>query len=287
MRINHFILFILFWILILILTHGDFFGINQPLTNLSHPVLITGTELLAEKIITISSESHNLTSLRVKVDISNPSTAIKRVITGEADIGLLSRPLSWEESSQNPMLNQTRIGYDAFAIVVSPSNRILGLTEEEVRGIFTGKIRDFKEAGGISGDPIQVLGRKPGDPSRNFFRKIALKTDMYSETMNVFYSDDEIILAMEGLGNETMISQLPLSKVPETLRILSIRPTGHDNYIRPTFETVTQEEYPYTWPLYIVTRRDSMKDVQDFVAFLFSPYGKELLVKEGIIPIKG
>ena len=286
MRINHFILFILFWILILFLTHGDFFGFEKPSANSSQPIIITGTELLAEKITTISHDARNVTLIPVKVDISPPSSAIKRVITHDADIGLLSRPLSWDESSQNSMLTQTRIGYDAFAIVVSPSNRIFGLTEEDVRGIFTGKIQDFKEVGGISGDRIQVLGRKPGEPSRNFFRKIALKTEMYTSGMTVFDSDEEIIHAMEGPFNETMITQLPLSKVPETLRVLSIKPAASDNYIRPTSDTVTREEYPYIWPLYIVTRDDNRKDIDEFISFLFSPYGKELLMKEGIIPVQ-
>ena len=105
--------------------------------------------------------------------------------------------------------------------------------------------------------------------------------------MKVFESDEEIIEAMNGHDNETMIAVLPLSKVPDTLRILSIRPTGNTSYIWPTFETVTHEQYPYIWPLYIVSRSDSREDVHSFVKFLTNPYGKDLLVKGGIIPVDG
>lgn len=287
MRISHLSIFVLFWILILVLTHGSYFEGYNISSESSQPIVITGTELLTEEISRISLEVQQMTPIPVRVDSTLSSLAIKRVVNGDADIGLLSRPLSWDERSKYPTLNQTMIGYDACAIVVSPSTRLISLTEEEVREIFTGKIRDFFEVGGASGDRIQVLGREPEDPSRNFFRKKALKTEMYTDTMKVFESDEEIIQAMEGPSSEVMIAQLPLSKVPDTLRVLSIRPSGSEHYIRPTVEMITQGKYPYTWPLYLVTRSDSRNDVQAFVNFLISPYGKELLVKEGIIPGNG
>lgn len=287
MKTSHFVLFVLFWILFLLCTQGSHFWIDKNSTGSSTPVVIMGTGLLAEKIEPIAEKMGDETPIPVRVGISQPTLAIKQVNSGDADIGLLSRPLSPYERAHYPTLQQTMIGYAAFVLVVSPANTILSLSEEEVRGIFTGKIRDFKDVGGKGGELIQVLGRPPEDASRNIFRKIALKTEMYTDTMKVFPSDEEIIQTMAGPDNETMIAVLPLSKVPDTLRILSIRPAGNTRYIWPTFETVTHEKYPFIWPLYIVSRSDCRDDVRSFVMFLTNPYGKDMLVKSGIIPVEG
>ena len=287
MKTSHFLLFVLFWIFFLVCTQGGLFWINDNPAGSSKPVVIMGTGLLAEKIEIIAEKMQNETPVPVRVGISQPILAIKQVNSGDADIGLLSRPLSPYERAHYPALNQAKIGYAAFALVVSPANTMISLSEEDVRGIFTGKIRDFKDVGGKGGDTIQVLGRAPDDASRNIFRKIALKTEMYTNTMKVCASDEEIIQTMAGPDNETMITVLPLSKVPDTLKILSIRPAGNTSHIRPTFEAVTDEQYPYIWPLYIVSRSDCREDVRSFVTFLTNPYGKDLLVKGGIIPVEG
>jgi len=94
----------------------------------------------------------------------------------------------------------------AFAIVVSPSNQIVGLTEGQISDIFSGIVRDFGEVGWQSGINIQVLGRKPDVSSRKQFRKIALKTGIYAEGMKIFDSDEDIIEAFLEPMNETMIT---------------------------------------------------------------------------------
>ena len=40
------------------------------------------------------------------------------------------------------------IAYDALAVVVHPSNKVSNLTREQLEGIFTGKIKNWKEVGG-------------------------------------------------------------------------------------------------------------------------------------------
>jgi phosphate transport system substrate-binding protein len=257
-------------------------------TNFEHydkdePIIITGSSVIADSVEQACREWQNLTPVAVRVEVADSSNAIRDVNRGGTDIAMLSRPLSWTETTDYPDLILTPIGYDAIALVVSNSNRVLSLSEDQVREIFSGEIKDWEDVGGPNGKPIDVLGREPGSQIRDYFRKTGLKTMIYSKDMKVFQSDDDIITALRGDHNGTMIAYLPLSKIPVDLRIISIK-SSSEKVIDPSLKSVSTGDYPYVRPLYLVTMPDARDDVKALVTFISSPFGREILKKNGIIP---
>ena len=269
---------ILFFLIILSFT------ITVPDTT-EQPITITGSQVLAKSIEEVSKEWENLTPVEVRVEVADSSNAIREVNRGGTDIAMLSRPISWAETTDYPDLVLTPIGYDAIAIVVSPSNRVLSLSEDQIRRIFSGELTDWEDVGGVSSKKINVLGREPGSTIRDFFRKTCLKTRIFSGNMQVYNSYEELIDALRGENNDTMITYFPVSKVPEDLRILSIKSPG-ESVINPSLESVAFGDYPYVRPLYLVTLPNTRSDVKALVNFTASPYGREILKKNGIIPLE-
>jgi len=257
------------------------FDIKQD--DINKPIIISGSSVIADSVELACREWQNLTPVAVRVEVADSSNAIRDVNRGGTDIAMLSRPMSWTETTDYPDLILTPIGYDAIALVVSNSNRVLSLSEDQVREIFSGEIKDWGDVGGPDGIIIEILGREPGSQIRDYFRKIGLKTMIYSKDIKVFQSDDDIITSLRGDHNGTMIAYLPVSKVPADLRILSIRSSGED-VIDPSLTSVSTGDYPYVRPLYLVTRPDAREDVKALVTFIAGPFGREILKKNGIIP---
>jgi len=84
----------------------------------------------------------------------------KAVMAGEVDLAGVSRPLDADEKKLKPYY-QT-IGYDAVAIYVNEKNAVKGLTKEHLKGIFTGKIKNWKEVGGKPAEIVVITEIKAG-----------------------------------------------------------------------------------------------------------------------------
>jgi phosphate transport system substrate-binding protein len=80
------------------------------------------------------------------VEIPGSGKGIQALIEGKVELGGASRPLKAEEKKAG--LSATTIGYDAIAVFVHKSNPVKNLTKDQLKGIFTGKITNWKEVGG-------------------------------------------------------------------------------------------------------------------------------------------
>lgn len=277
--------FVFIWFVMIVIASSLSLFSQDSDTSGNEPIIITGSSGLADAVSDAANEWQKMTPIEVRVDVSDSSTALRDLERKGADVAMISRYLTLPEMTDYPDLTFTPIGYDAVAVVVSPSNNILSLSEDQVRDIFTGKVRDWGSVGWRSDQPIQVLGREPGSQERDFFRKSALKTSLFRKDIGVFRSDEEIIRSLRNDQNGTMIAYLPVSKVPPDLRIVSISNSAEKSVL-PSDEAIANGDYPYVRSLGLVTRSGSRSDVQALVTFIASPYGREILLKKGVIPLQ-
>ena len=79
----------------------------------------------------------------VEVQQSDSTTGITSAAEGICDIGMASRDLKDEETSEN--LTATEIARDGIAVVVNTSNDIDDLTSDQVKSIFTGETTTWED----------------------------------------------------------------------------------------------------------------------------------------------
>ena len=84
------------------------------------------------------------------------SNGIKLAGEGQVQIGMASRDLKTNEKTVYPGLTAVRIGTDGIVLVVNADNPVEMLTTRQVRDIFTGKIKNWKEVGGKD-EPISLV----------------------------------------------------------------------------------------------------------------------------------
>ena len=79
----------------------------------------------------------------IEVQQSDSTTGVTSTVDGLCDIGMASRELKEEESSQG--VTATEIATDGIAVIVNNDNPTEELTSDQVKDIFTGAVTDWSE----------------------------------------------------------------------------------------------------------------------------------------------
>lgn len=99
----------------------------------------------------------------VTAEFTGSGAGVEAVAAGSVDIGNASRNLTEEEKAGGVAENIVAI--DGIAVVTDPANTASGLTREQLSGIYTGEIKNWKDAGGAD-QAIVVVGREAGSGTR-------------------------------------------------------------------------------------------------------------------------
>ncbi len=114
-----------------------------------------------------------------------PKIPAPKVSGGQSDIGIsgaANGSLDIGDSSRDPIvgvdphgLNFTKIARDGVCIITNDSNPVSNLSQQEVEGIFTGKVHDWSEVPGakVSG-PISLFQRTSASGTEDAFQHIFL-----------------------------------------------------------------------------------------------------------------
>ena len=97
--------------------------------------------------------------VNVQINQLGSSAGIKDAINGTVEIGMSSRDLKNEEKSHG--LVEAEIAIDGMAIITSKDNKIDSLKLSQIRDIYIGKIRNWKDVGGKDSE-IVVVSREEG-----------------------------------------------------------------------------------------------------------------------------
>jgi len=119
--------------------HGAFSG-----SAISGKVVVAGSssvtpvmEKLKEAYIAVNP------NVEIEIQQNDSTTGMNSVTEGICDIGMASREL--KDSEIDAGLTPTVIAMDGIAVIVNNENTVNGLTSEQVKAIFTGKITHWGE----------------------------------------------------------------------------------------------------------------------------------------------
>jgi phosphate transport system substrate-binding protein len=116
---------------------------------------------------------------------ANPKIPAPQVSGGQSDIGIngaATGSLDIGDSSRDPIagvdptgLVFTKLARDGVCIVTNSKNPITNLSQQQVEGIFTGKVHDWSEVPGASASgPIDVFQRTSASGTEDAFQHIFL-----------------------------------------------------------------------------------------------------------------
>lgn len=207
-------------------------------------------------------------------DIENigSDAAVGTVADGSADLGGVSREMSAAEKQRVAVL---QIGLTGTAVAVSASNAVGSLTKEQIRAIFAGDIRDWKDVGSPAG-PITVFVREPTAATRQVFDAYIFGgTAAYRSDYTPVDSNDQTMNALSSFkGAVSMITLTAATQANTKIRLVPI------GGVAATSENLASGTYPMRRPLYLVYRNDPAKlkpAIATLVEFTKSAEGQQIL----------
>ena len=196
------------------------------------------------------------------------------VIGGTADIGMLSRDLKASEKEGNT-LKEFVVGKDGIALVGHPSNTVSDLILEQVKAIYQGTITNWNEVGGADSE-IVLIGRDSSSGTREFFTEFVLDKEDAAKEMQELNSNGAVAQAVSITPGA--IGYVSLEYVDDSLKAFSI--AG----VAPTVDNVISGIYEINRPLLMVTNGEPEGLAADYLAFILSEEGQQILKDSGFIP---
>ena len=181
----------------------------------------------------------------------------------------------------------TPIGDEAFVFFTHKDNPVDSLTIEQVKGIYSGEITNWKEVGGKN-VPIKAYQRNSGSGSQSMMERFMGDTPLMTPPKH------QIQDLMSGIIDRVTDYQNRNSAIGFSYRYYLTGIMANPNVkilkingIAPTNENVRNGSYPIRTPIYAVTYEGNPNENVDIlIDWVLGPQGQELLEKSGYVGLK-
>lgn len=213
--------------------------------------------------------------LKISIAGGGSGVGIKQVGEGLVDIGNSGRTPTDEEIATHGLVLH-RWAVDGVAVVVHPGSAVDDLSPEQLVRIFAGELSDWEELGGAA-HPIDVYTRDEESGTRKVFVDKALDGGMVVDSANVVVSNGAMKSAVA--QDPYSIGYVSVGHIDETVKSVAL------DGVAPTLDNVKSGAYPVARGLYSLTRGEAQGVVAEFIAYLYTPEGQQIITAEGFIPV--
>jgi phosphate transport system substrate-binding protein len=225
-------------------------------------------------------------SSSVSVVGGGSGVGIAALIDGSTDIAMASRSMKMDEKLKmqdaGRAYKEVIVAYDALSVVVNPANKVSQLTREQIEGIFTGKIKNWKEVGGDD-MPIVVYSRETSSGTYEFFKEHVLNRKNYATTVLSMPSTGAIVQSVS--QTKGAIGYVGMAYVDNSVKALKVSFDKGKTFVAPSMQAAKDKTYPITRPLYYYYLISKEKQVKPFIDFVLSAEGQKLVKDEGYVPL--
>ena len=204
---------------------------------------------------------------------NNTVRGYKAIVDGDTDILLCAAPSAEQEQyarEQGVELVYIPVGLEAFVFFVNQNNPVENLTTSQIRDIYDGTIRNWKNVGGPNRivNPVSRLSGSGSQSAMDAFmgeRRIGGKSLLAITGASIGFS---FRYYMDGIvGNEQV-------------KMISL------NGVYPSPENIQNGSYPIIAEFYAIYRKDNTNEnIPVLIDWLLSEEGQNVIEGSGYIPI--
>lgn len=229
----------------------------------------TSVQPVAERL----AEEYVKTHPEVKINVQGggSSLGIKTSNDGIADIGMSSRQL---HASEKEGLREYEIGQDGIVLATSLKNNITSLTKTQLKDIYSGEIKNWKEVGGKD-QPINVIIREAGSGTLNAFEDIVMGDAEIREDAIVQSSTEAVKQSVK--QDENAIGFVSFAHMSSDVNTLKI------NDVSPSVESIADGSYELQRPFIFIVHGEATGDLKDFIDWTNGSSARKILESEKII----
>jgi len=253
-------------------------GSATPSAQLQGKLVLTGSSTLAPLIMKIGERFQQLhPGVEISVKTGGSARGVQDARQGTADIGMASRALTPDESD----LVGLPIARDGICLLIHRDNPVRSLTDEQIAGIYTGAITNWKALGGPDA-PITVTARSEGRSEVELFLHYfkLKKTDVHA---SIEAGDNDVgIKAVSADGNAIVYMSVGASERSARngapIRLLPI--TG----VVASHQTIRTGDFPLSRPLTLVTEGFPKGLAKTFINYCLSSEVTDLIRQQDFVP---
>ena len=226
-------------------------------------------------------------SASVSVTGGGSGVGISALLDGTTDIAQSSRKIKFSEKQKLQEAGKTAkevvIAYDALAVIVNPNNKVSQLTREQLEGIFTGKIKNWKEVGGAD---LRIIpyARETSSGTYEFFKESVLKNKNYMNGIMSMPATGAIIQSVSQTPGA--IAYVGLAYLNKEVKALAVSYDGGKSFIAPSIVNAKNNTYPIVRALYYYYLTTDAKKVTPFIDYVLSTEGQRIVEEIGYITVK-
>jgi len=219
--------------------------------------------------------------VNITVSESGSGNGAKSLMNASCDVATMSRPMksselkSMEESGR--LAKAHIVAMDGLAIIVHPSNPLKGLTIQQIRDVYTGTIRNWKELGGPD-KPIVVISRDTNSGTYECFEGLVMdKAKLFEKTE---YVGSNGAIRQRVMDTPAAVGYVGLAFI-DGVKAVTV------NGVEPSPETVLAKKYPIARPLYFYTNGSPKKGspLEAFVNLYTTEEGRKIIADTGFVPL--
>ena len=223
--------------------------------------------------------------------------AYERLIEGKTDIIFCAAPSKDQLALAERMgvqLHMTPIGKEAFVFFVNSENPVEGLTVEEIQGIYTGDITNWRELGGKN-QRIRPYQRAENSGSQSALLRLMEGLPLMEP------EKEDRIAGMGGIITQVASYRNHKNAIGFSFRFYSTEMVENEqirlltlNGVAPTKETIRSGEYPISSNFYAVTAspigepapEERNADLRALIDWILSEQGQAIIEKTGYVGVK-
>ncbi len=203
-------------------------------------------------------------------DLANASRKIKAKEIAECVKAFGKRPTEY------------KVALDGLSVYVAEGNPVKELSVDQLEGIFTGEIKNWKQLGGKDA-PITVYSRENSSGTYEFFKESVLKGKDFVASAQTMPGTAAVLQAVikdaNGIGYGG-------AAYGQGSRALNIKATEASAAVEPTEENVLKGAYPIWRYLYVYVNPSLDKgEIEAYLTWIRSDEGQKVVKDVGYFPL--
>lgn len=209
------------------------------------------------------------------------------LMDGTTDIAMSSRKMKMSEKMKmqdaGRAYKEVIIAYDALAVIINPSNKVSQLTREQIEGIYTGKITNWKQVGG---DDLKIVAysRESSSGTYEFFKEHLMANKNYGNTVLNMPATGAIVQSIS--QTKGAIGYVGLAYLENTTKAVKISMDKGKTYVSPSLVNAKNKSYGVIRPLYYYFETKKEVKVKPLVDFILSGQGQKIIEEVGYVGLK-
>ena len=221
------------------------------------------------------------TGIHINIQGGGATKGIRHVASQQADMGGSCR-YHLPDDPREAGVGLEPVAWDALVVIVNKGNPVDDISLQDVKNLFNGKIRNWKQLGGNNA-PVEVFVRssKYSGVGRTLRSNVFADFDKKLYSTKRFKSSGPLEKAVVAEKNAIAVTGISSARLRD-VKILNL------DGVAPTVENVKTGAYKIYRPLYITYNPQSTRlaEIKQFIKFCHSKEGRTAMRKNGVVPYK-